>query len=56
MMRYFGTSFSLVLGGLRLRVRIDLDDDPDEQTVHSLRVHEATRSREGRESSSSTSR
>lgn len=46
-MRYFGSSFCLVLCGLRLRVRIDLDDDPDEQIVHSLRVHEPARSREG---------
>ena len=27
-MRYFNTSFSLTLGGWRLRLRIDLDDDP----------------------------
>ena len=25
-MRYLGTNFSLTLGGLRIRVRIDLDD------------------------------
>ena len=29
-MRYFGTHFSLTLGGMRLRVRIDLDEPRDE--------------------------
>lgn len=29
-MRYFGTRFSLTLGGLRLRVNIDLDEPRDE--------------------------
>ena len=31
MMRYLGTHFSLTIGGLRLRVRIDLDDADDEK-------------------------
>jgi hypothetical protein len=29
-MRYFGTHFNLTLAGLRLRVRVDLDDARDE--------------------------
>jgi len=33
-MRYLGTHFSLTIGGLRLRVRIDLDDiEPEPQDV-----------------------
>ena len=31
MMRYLGTHFSLTIGGMRLRVRIDLDDAEDEK-------------------------
>jgi hypothetical protein len=30
-MRYLGTHFSLTIGGMRLRVRIDLDDADDEK-------------------------
>ncbi len=32
-MKYFGTAFSLSLVGLRLRIRIDLEDVPDEGSV-----------------------
>ena len=28
-MRYLGTGFSLTLGGMRLRLSLDLDDAPD---------------------------
>jgi hypothetical protein len=32
-MQYLGTAFSLTLGGWRLRIRIDLDDAPEEAVV-----------------------
>jgi len=32
-MKYFGTAFTLTLGGWRLRVRVDLDDEPDERAA-----------------------
>ncbi len=36
-MKYFGTAFSLTLGSWRLRIRIDLDEDPsDLPVVHHL--------------------
>jgi hypothetical protein len=38
-MKYFATAFSLTLGSWRLRVRIDLDDEPaDLPAVHHLRA------------------
>jgi|GEM_PF-1770050 len=38
-MKYFGTAFSLTLAGLRLRVRIELEDEPDERAAtHHLKV------------------
>ena len=30
-MRYLGTHFSLTIGGMRLRVRIDLDDAEEDE-------------------------
>ncbi len=38
-MKIFGTSFSLTLGSWRLRVRIDLDDDPEDRTLAMHDVH-----------------
>jgi hypothetical protein len=32
-MRYFNTAFSLTLGSWRLRIRVDLDDDPADLPV-----------------------
>jgi hypothetical protein len=32
-MKYFGTAFTLTLGSWRLRVRVDLDDEPDDGVV-----------------------
>ncbi len=32
-MKYLGTAFSLTLGGLRLRISIDLDDEPQERST-----------------------
>jgi hypothetical protein len=32
-MKYFATGFSLTLGSWRLRIRIDLDDDPSDLPV-----------------------
>ncbi len=38
-MKYFATAFSLTLGSWRLRIRVDLDDDPsDLPVVHHLHV------------------
>jgi hypothetical protein len=38
-MKYFGTAFSLTLAGLRLRVRIELEDEPDERAAtHHLKI------------------
>ena len=31
MMRFLGTNLSLTIGGMRLRVRIDLDDGEDDE-------------------------
>ena len=30
-MRYLGTGFSITIGGMRLRLQIDLDDAPDHE-------------------------
>jgi hypothetical protein len=38
-MKIFGTSFSLTLGSWRLRIRIDLDDDPEDRTLALHEVH-----------------
>ena len=45
-MKYFATAFTLTLAGLRLRIRIDLDEEPKEgtQVAHHLSV--APRSKE----------
>ncbi len=32
-MKYLATAFSLTLGAWRLRVRIDLEDEPDDRTA-----------------------
>ena len=32
-MRIFGTTFSLVLGAWRLRLSIDIDEDPEVRTL-----------------------
>jgi hypothetical protein len=32
-MRYLGSNFSLTIAGMRLRIRIDLDDVPESQDV-----------------------
>jgi len=38
-MKYFGTAFSLTLAGLRLRIRIDLEDEPDERVApHHVKI------------------
>jgi len=38
-MKYFGTAFSLTLAGLRLRIRIELEDEPDERAaVHHIKI------------------
>jgi hypothetical protein len=38
-MKYFGTAFSFTLAGLRLRVRIELEDEPDERAAtHHLKI------------------
>jgi hypothetical protein len=38
-MKYFSTGFSLTLGSWRLRIRVDLDDDPaDLPVAHHLRT------------------
>ncbi|HMD01911.1 MAG TPA: hypothetical protein VKG44_02995 [Candidatus Baltobacteraceae bacterium] len=43
-MRYFGTTFSITLAGCRLRIRIDLDDVPDEEPqLAQVRALPATR-------------
>jgi len=44
--KYFGTSFSLTLGAWRLRVRIDLEDDPEDQLPPNVHVHAPRRSPE----------
>jgi hypothetical protein len=44
--RYLATSFSLVLGAWRLRISIDLEDDPEIKTLAMQRVMERARSRE----------
>jgi hypothetical protein len=45
-MRYFGTVFSLTLGGIRLRIRIDLDEEPTETTKVAHHLEVARRVRE----------
>jgi len=36
-MKYFGTAFSLTLAGMRLRIRIDLEDEAEEtQATHHV--------------------
>jgi hypothetical protein len=45
-MRYFGTTFSLTLAGLRLRIRIDLDEEPQEHVAVAHHVEVARRSKE----------
>jgi hypothetical protein len=45
-MRYFGTSFSLTLAGLRLRIRIDLDEEPERHVAVAHHVGVARRSKE----------
>ncbi len=42
-MRYLATSFSLVLGAWRLRISIDLEDDPE---IKTLAMQQVTRCRE----------
>jgi hypothetical protein len=38
-MKYFATAFSLTLGSWRLRIRVDLDDDPsDLPAVHHVHI------------------
>ena len=32
-MKYLGTGFSLIVGGVRLRMRIELEDAPDTEPV-----------------------
>ncbi len=44
-MKILGTSFALVLGAWRLRISIDIDEDP-EITTMAMRRAAATRSRE----------
>ena len=42
-MRYLGTAFSLTLGGVRLRIRIDLDEveeGEEQRTVAGTSQHE----------------
>jgi len=41
--RYLATSFSLVLGAWRLRISIDLEDDPE---VKTLAMQQTLRHRE----------
>jgi hypothetical protein len=45
-MRYFGTSFTLVLAGLRLRIRVDLDEEPTQPVTVAHHVEVARRSKE----------
>lgn len=35
-MRYLGTGFTLTLGGMRLRLSLDLDDAPDHDDLSSF--------------------
>ncbi len=51
-MRYFNTAFSLTLGGWRLRLRIDLDDDPEDGLAPPVH-HVGRRTRESVTSSTS---
>ena len=37
-MRYFASAFSLVLGAWRLRISIDLEDDPEIRTLAMQQV------------------
>ena len=38
-MKYFGTTFSLTLVSLRLRIRIDLEDEPEDKPAgHHLSI------------------
>ena len=38
-MKYLGTAISLTLGSWRLRIRIDLDDEPEDRTIAMQSVH-----------------
>jgi hypothetical protein len=47
--RYFASAFSLVLGAWRLRISIDLEDDPEIRTLamqHVLRARAQNAARE----------
>ena len=35
-MRYLGTGFTITLGGLRFRVRVDLDEMPEESEYRTM--------------------
>ncbi len=48
-MRYFASSFALVLGAWRLRISIDLEDDPE---IRTLAMQEVLRTTGAREASS----
>jgi hypothetical protein len=51
-MKYFATGFSLTLGSWRLRLRIDLDDDPSDMPI----PHHVTAPRQQSKDQSFTSR